>query len=162
MIFVTVGTNEARFDRLLEAVDRLGAGEELIVQHGPSTVRPAGATAVEFLPFDDMVETMRRARLVVTHAGVGSVMTSLLAGTRPIVVPRLRRYGEAVDDHQLPFGRRLDQAGLVVFCEEPERLPGIVASGGGALDVELRPSRRLVADLRDYLSITLGDPAGRN
>lgn len=166
MIFVTVGTNEARFDRLLAAVDRLGTGEELIVQHGPSTVRPAGAEAVDFLPFDDMVETMRRARIVVTHAGVGSVMTSLLAGKRPIVVPRLRRYGEAVDDHQLPFGRRLDQAGLVVFCEEPEELGRVVAGGGGALDVELRPSRRLVGDLREYLSATiplaLGDPPGRD
>lgn len=162
MIFVTVGTNEARFDRLLAAVDRLGTGEELIVQHGPSAVRPAGASAVDFLPFDDLVETMRRARIVITHAGVGSVMTSLHAGTQPIVVPRLRRYGEAVDDHQLPFGRRLEQAGLVVFCEQPEELANVVAIGGGALDVELRPSRRLVGDLRDYLSTTLGDPPGRN
>lgn len=162
MIFVTVGTNEARFDRLLAAVDRLGTREELIVQHGPSAIRPAGATAVDFLPFDDMVETIRRARIVITHAGVGSVMTSLLAGTRPIVVPRLHRYGEAVDDHQLPFGRRLEQAGLVVFCEQPEELAKVVASGGGALDIELRPSRRLVGDLRDYLAVTLGDPPGRN
>lgn len=162
MIFVTVGTNEARFDRLLAAVDRLGAGEELIVQHGPSAIRPAGATAVDFLPFDDMVEMMRRARVVVTHAGVGSVMTSLLAGQRPVVVPRLRRYGEAVDDHQLPFGQRLDRAGLVVLCEEPEELAAIVAAGAASLEVELRPSRRLVADLRDYLSTALGDPTQRN
>lgn len=162
MIFVTVGTNEARFDRLLAAVDRLGTDEELIVQHGPSAIRPAGATAVDFLPFDDMVETMGRARIVITHAGVGSVMTSLHAGTRPIVVPRLHRYGEAVDDHQLPFGRRLEQAGLVVLCEQPEELATVVAGGGGPLDLELRPSRLLVGDLREYLAVTLGEPPGRN
>ena len=156
MIFVTVGTNEARFDRLLAAVDALGADEELIVQHGPSAIRPAGASAVEFLTFDEMVETMRRARIVVTHAGVGSVMTSLLAGNRPIVVPRLHRYGEAVDDHQLPFGRRLAEAGLVVLCEDPDELAPLVASGSGPLDVQLRPSRRLVGDLREYLWATLG------
>lgn len=166
MIFVTVGTNEARFDRLLGAVDGLGAGEELIVQHGPSAVRPAGATAVDFLSFDDMVETMRRARIVVTHAGVGSVMTSLLAGTRPIVVPRLHRFGEAVDDHQVPFGRRVAEAGLVVLCENSDELAQVVASGSGQLDVELRPSRRLVGDLQEYLSATippaLGDLPGRD
>ena len=173
MIFVTVGTNEARFDRLLLAVDGLAAGEELIVQHGPSPVRPSGATAVDFLSFDEMVATMRRARVVVTHAGVGSVMTSLLAGKRPIVVPRLHRYEEAVDDHQLPFGRRLADAGLVVFCEEPDGVAAAVAHGSGALDIELRPSRRLVGDLREYLSATigttphvaidpLGDPPGRD
>jgi UDP-N-acetylglucosamine transferase subunit ALG13 len=156
MIFVTVGTNEARFDRLLRAVDGLGSGEELIVQHGPSTVRPVDATAVDFLSFDEMVATMRRARIVVTHAGVGSVMTSLLAGQRPIVVPRLHRYGEAVDDHQLPFGRRVAEAGLVVLCEDPGELVPLVASGSGQLDVQLRPSRRLVGDLREYLSATIG------
>jgi UDP-N-acetylglucosamine transferase subunit ALG13 len=160
MIFVTVGTNEARFDRLLATIDGLGAGEELIVQHGPSAIRPAGATAVDFLSFDEMVETMERARIVVTHAGVGSVMTSLLAGKRPIVVPRLHRYGEAVDDHQLPWGRRVAEAGLVVLCEDPADLAQVVASGGGQLDVQLRPSRRLVGDLREYLATAIDAPLG--
>ena len=71
MIFVTVGTNEARFDRLLAAVDELPDGTDLFVQHGPSSIRPAGATCADYLSFDEMVEKMRQARAVVTHAGVG-------------------------------------------------------------------------------------------
>ncbi len=156
MIFVTVGTNEATFDRLLRAVDGIGEGEELIVQHGPSPVRPAGATCVDFLTFDEMVETMSLARVVVTHAGVGSVMTALLAGKQPVVVPRSPQYGEAVDDHQVAFGRRLESAGLVAFCEDPDGLAEAVASSGGAVTVELRPARKLVGDLREYLAGAIG------
>jgi UDP-N-acetylglucosamine--N-acetylmuramyl-(pentapeptide) pyrophosphoryl-undecaprenol N-acetylglucosamine transferase len=137
MIFVSVGTNEARFDRLLRAVAGLGAGEELVVQHGPSPVRPTGATCVDFLSFEQMTEHLARARVAVLHAGVGSVLAALAAGTRPVVVPRLQRHGEAVDDHQVGFGRRLHEEGLVVLVEDPAQLPEVVAAHEGLVE-ELR------------------------
>ena len=68
MIFVTTGTCEP-FDRLLHAVDAASIDEELVVQHGFSPVRPHGARCVEFLPFAELVELVREARVVVTHAG---------------------------------------------------------------------------------------------
>jgi UDP-N-acetylglucosamine transferase subunit ALG13 len=151
VILVTVGTNEARFDRLLQALDGLGDREELLVQHGPSPVRPSGAQCVEFLPFDELTAEMRRARVVVTHAGVGSTIASLLNGKRPVVVPRLARHGEAVDDHQVPFGRRLHEAGLVHFVEDPADLADAVAGPVDSEAVALRPNRRLVAELRSFI-----------
>ena len=151
MILVTVGTNEARFDRLLEALDGLGEQEELLVQHGPSPVRPPGARCVDFLPFDELTAEMRRARVVVTHAGVGSTIASLLNGRIPVVVPRLARWGEAVDDHQVPFGRRLHDAGLVHFVEDPADLPAAVTGPISAEAVALRPNRHLVGELRAFL-----------
>jgi UDP-N-acetylglucosamine transferase subunit ALG13 len=147
MIFVTVGTNEAPFDRLLEAVAALPSGEELVVQHGASAVRVPGATVVDFLPFEQIVENVRRARVVVTHAGVGSIIVALSNGKRPVVVPRLKQFGEAVDDHQLSFGRRFADAGLVTFVESPGDLGGALGdaehvapqvSGAGALAADLR------------------------
>lgn len=119
MIFVTVGTNEARFDRLLHAVDALALEEELVVQHGSSPVRPSRARCVDFLLFDDLVDHVRRARVVVAHAGVGTVLVALANGKRSIVVPRLQRHGEAVDDHQTVFAKRLHDAGLVYLVEDP-------------------------------------------
>jgi UDP-N-acetylglucosamine transferase subunit ALG13 len=151
VILVTVGTNEARFDRLLRALDALPGGEELVVQHGPSPVRPAGATCVDFLPFDDLAAEIRRARVVITHAGVGSTIASLLNGKRPVVVPRLAREGEAVDDHQVAFGRRLHHAGLVRFVEDPALLPQAVAELDEAELVTLRANRRLVDEIRGFL-----------
>jgi UDP-N-acetylglucosamine transferase subunit ALG13 len=99
-----------------------------------------------------MVELMRRARLVVTHAGVGSIMTALIASKRPVVVPRLRSHGEAVDDHQVAFGRRAEESGLVVLVEDEELLREVVCADAGVVATELRPDRRLVAELREYLA----------
>jgi len=121
MIFVTVGTNEAPFDRLLRAVESLEP-RELVAQCGSSSLRPKNATCVDFLPFEKLVEYVRSASAVVTHAGVGSIAVALANGRRPIVVPRLQRYGEAIDDHQVSLGRRLERSGLVTLVEEPAHL----------------------------------------
>jgi UDP-N-acetylglucosamine transferase subunit ALG13 len=145
VIFVSMGTSDP-FDRLLRAAEGLTGGEELVVQCGKSSFRPAGATCVDFLPFERVLELMRDARVVVTHAGVGSIMAARTVGKRPIVVPRLRRFGEAVDDHQVGLGRRLHAAGLVTLVEDADELPAAVAreqeferaQGGGALVEELR------------------------
>jgi UDP-N-acetylglucosamine transferase subunit ALG13 len=150
MIFVTVGTNEARFDRLLDAVDRLRLDEDLVVQHGPSPVQPTNATCFDYLPFPSVVDYVRRARVVVTHAGVGSIMVALANGKRPVVVARLRAHGEAVDDHQVAFGRRFAAAGLVTLLESPDELGAALGSGD---HVARRPteSTALAADLRGFL-----------
>lgn len=153
MILVTVGTSETPFDRLLQAFDVVERpDEELVVQHGPSSVRPRGASCVDFLPFDQLVDAIRRARLVVTHAGVGSIMTTLANGKRPIVVPRLRRFDEAVDDHQLALGRRLAESGLVVLVESPEDVLARLDAASALSELETGPSRELVAELRLFIA----------
>jgi UDP-N-acetylglucosamine transferase subunit ALG13 len=126
-VLVTVGTNEAPFDRLVRAASSL-SDEHVVVQRGASTERPACAECVDHLPFDEFDTLVRSSRVVVTHAGVGTVAAALANGRKPIVVPRLRRHGEAVDDHQIHFGRRLEQAGLVTLVEDLGRLPEAVAS----------------------------------
>ena len=151
MIFVTVGTNEARFDRLLLAVAELEVGEDVVVQHGHSSpIGPTRASLVDFLPFDGIVDMVRRSRVVVTHAGVGSVMVSLANSKRPIVVPRLKVFAEAVDDHQLELGRRFASAGLVTLVESPDAIADAVLGEQGAASVVPRTSP-LALDLRSFL-----------
>jgi UDP-N-acetylglucosamine transferase subunit ALG13 len=158
MIFVTVGTNEAPFDRLLSAVANLSLTEELLVQHGSSSIKPLNATCVDFLLFDEVVESVRRARAVVSHAGVGSVLVALGAGKRPVVVPRLRRFGEAVDDHQLDFARRFEQAGLVTLVEDPDKLEDALAQVDAQERAASTGSTSLAGELRRYIEETLGHP----
>lgn len=162
MIFVTVGTNEARFDRLLEALEGLPAHTELFVQHGPSPIRPAGATCTDYVSFEEMVEKMSQAETVVTHAGVGSVLTALLNGTRPIVVPRLERYGEAVDDHQLEFARRASEAGFVTLVEDTGTLVATIARQQESPPPPPRPDEALVTDLRGFLADATGRDGTQN
>lgn len=157
MIFISVGTHEAPFDRLLRAVDELQLDEQIIIQHGPSRVRSAGAVESEFLSFDEVVDYIRQARAVVMHAGVGSVMISLANGKRPIVMPRMHRYGEHVDDHQLELARRLEANGLVTVVEDAAALAESLAR-------PTEPPGRmsgipwLGTDLREYLAEQLGPP----
>jgi len=158
MIFVSVGTNEARFDRLLRAVAGLPGGDELLVQHGHSSAIPGDRVElVDFLTFDAMADAIRRSRVFVTHAGVGSVLVALANDKRPVVVPRRKAFGEAVDDHQLQLGRRFAAAGLVTLVEDPAGLAEALAVSEHAAD--LTPDAgALAADLREYLTAAVGRP----
>jgi beta-1,4-N-acetylglucosaminyltransferase len=155
VIVVTVGTNEAAFDRLVAALDDVPPGEELIAQCGSSLLRPSRASCVDFLPFEEVVKLVRRARVVVTHAGAGSTMVALANRKRPIVVPRLRRYGEAVDDHQVHFAQRLADRDLVTLAH-PENLPDVLAGmRAGVSGAAIGADERLVEDLRVMIASVL-------
>jgi UDP-N-acetylglucosamine transferase subunit ALG13 len=158
MIFVTVGTSWTPFDRLLGALESLSTDEPLVVQHGASRIRPAGATCVDFLPFERVVELVRLSRAVVMHAGVGSIMVALANNRRPLVVPRLHRFGEAVDDHQLPLAHRFEDAGLVTVVEDVTRLSEALAAGPRTPLALNGGGGALVDELREYLSLRIARP----
>lgn len=126
-VFVTVGTNEAPFDRMLRAVGTVHGHGPWTVQAGSSSVRRPGARSLAFMPFEAMLEEMSRARAIVAHAGVGSATLALASGLRPVLVPRRARYGEAVDDHQVAFARRLQEAGLAVVAESETEIAEALA-----------------------------------
>jgi beta-1,4-N-acetylglucosaminyltransferase len=156
MIFVTIGTTEP-FDRLLAAVGELD-DPELVVQCGDGSIRPEQATCVTYLTYDELVEHVRGARLIVSHAGVGTILTALANGKRPLVVPRLKQFGEAVDDHQVELAGRLAKLGLVTLVEDPRELAAAVATAGkGAAAPTSRAAKGgLVADLGAYLAAEIG------
>ena len=160
MIFVTVGTNEATFDRLLQAVAGLDLSEEAVVQHGHSSaLAPAGATLTPFLSFDEMTELVRKADVVITHAGVGSIMLALTNGKHPIVVPRRKAFGEAVDDHQVELGQRLAASELVTFVDSPDDLAATLA--GHVPRASHAPlSSSLATELKSYLTAAIAPAAG--
>jgi len=151
MIFVTIGTSEP-FDRLVRALDSLPPAEELVVQCGRTSVRPLRGECHEYLAFDRLVEYVREAHTVIMHAGAGSVLVALRNGVRPIVVPRLSSLGEAVDDHQVPFARRLEELGLAELVEDVSRLGDTVRHGSRATVARSEPADTLAYDLQRYLS----------
>jgi len=129
MIFVTVGTTHFQFDRLIVGVASLETDEEIVVQRGPSRASAGNARVVDFLSFGELADYIRRSRVVVSHAGVGSIMVALSEGRRPIVVPRLARFGEAVDDHQVQVAEMLAERDRVRLVMEPETLADAVTRG---------------------------------
>lgn len=126
MIFATCGSSHFRFDRMMAALAALPP-EQLYVQHGPADP-PAGVRAVRFLPFDELVATIARAEVVVSHAGVGSILCAIRAGHTPVVFPRLKRHGETVDDHQAELAAALAARGSAISARSAEELVAAVAA----------------------------------
>jgi UDP-N-acetylglucosamine transferase subunit ALG13 len=128
MIFVTVGTSNFSFERLLRRIDELELREELVVQYGASPFVPRAKLAEQFMSYDEVADNMRKARVAVVHGGAGSILTAFYAKVRPIVVPRRPEYGEVVDDHQVELAQRLARAGVVTLVENVDDLtPALLA-----------------------------------
>lgn len=127
MIFVTVGTLHYPFDRLMRSVRALPVGE-VVVQHGPADPPPGVARAEAFMPFDELKEAIEEADVVVTHAGCGTIAVATRAGHTPVVLPRLKRYGEHVDDHQLELAGALADEGKVIVISDGKDLSEVVRS----------------------------------
>ena len=121
MIFVTVGTHEQQFNRLVECMDRYAAehDEEVIIQTGFSTYEPKIAKWSKLYPYKTMLEMVDNARIVVTHGGPSSFIMPLQIGKTPIVVPREKRYDEHVNDHQVNFCRQVaKRMGTIIEIED--------------------------------------------
>lgn len=151
MVFVTVGASPIPFDRLLAAVDALALRDALVVQHGPSPVRPRGAECTEFMSFDSLTRHVAAADVVVAHAGVGSIMAALAAGKRPVVMARLAAHGEAVDDHQLPFAQRLAARGLLTLVADAPALGEAIAEARAGRETTLAGDGTLARDIRAFI-----------
>lgn len=113
MIFVTVGTHEQQFNRLIEEVDKLkGDGtinEEVIIQSGFSTYEPKNCKSSKLIPYEDMIKYSKEASIVISHGGPASFITPLQFGKIPIVVPRQLQFNEHVNDHQVEFSRAVEE-----------------------------------------------------
>lgn len=113
MIFVTVGTHEQQFNRLIEEIDRLkGNGtikDEVIMQTGYCTYEPKYCEWSELLPYEQMLENVGKADIVITHGGPSSFIMPLQIGKIPIVVPRQKKYDEHVNNHQVEFSHAVKE-----------------------------------------------------
>ena len=114
MIFVTLGTQDKHFPRLLEAVDKLDIDEKIIAQTGSTDFTSNKMEIHKFLSQDEFNKYMKEARIVITHAGVGTIIYGLNINKTMIVAPRLKKYGEHVNDHQLQILETFSKNGYII------------------------------------------------
>ena len=125
MIFVTVGTHEQPFNRLVEYMDKwsMKHDEEVVIQTGFSTYEPKKASWSKLYPYKTMIEMVDKARIVITHGGPSSFIMPLQIGKVPIVVPRKHEFNEHVNDHQVDFCRKVaERQGNIIVVEDVEKL----------------------------------------
>lgn len=107
MIFVTVGTHEQPFDRLIKEVDLLKKNniikDDVFIQTGYSTYIPQYCSHKKLLRYEEMNNKAKESNIIITHGGPASIMLSLQYGKVPLVVAREKKYNEHVNNHQLDF-----------------------------------------------------------
>jgi UDP-N-acetylglucosamine transferase subunit ALG13 len=116
-------------------------------------------TWVEFMRFEEVVNTMIKADSVVCHAGVGTIMTALQAGHTPTVIPRQARYGEHVDNHQLDIATRFAERGLIRCVISETNLATLLAPRGDDPDWKIGRGSK---ELRAVVSDSVADGSARS
>ncbi len=126
MIFVTLGSQKFQFNRLLKELDRLVESnkmtDEIFAQIGYSDYKPKNFKYKEFLDRDEFKEIMSKSDIVITHGGTGAIITAVKQGKKVIAVPRLAKYGEHVDDHQIQLVKEFEESGIIKAVYDVRKL----------------------------------------
>ena len=126
MIFVILGTQDKDFSRLLKEMDRLidekHITQEVVVQAGTTKKKKKNMKIFDLLPMTEFNRFIGKADLIITHGGVGSIVGSLKKGKKVIAVPRLKKYGEHTNDHQLQIVKEFSRQGYVIPCLKMSQL----------------------------------------
>lgn len=123
-LFVTVGFEKPPFDRLVRTVDEAVAERRIphqaFIQVGHGLYLPKACAYERFIGFDEMIRRVNEADVIISHAGVGTLLLCRSLNKVPILFPRNPRFDEHVDSHQLAFCRRMEREkrGLVAYTEE--------------------------------------------
>lgn len=132
MILVLLGTQNNSFKRLLEAIqhniDKKVITDEVIVQAGFTKFESKDMKILDLIDKEELSKLQDEADLIITHGGVGSIISSLKKGKKVIVVPRLKKYDEHVNNHQLQIARRFEQEGYVKCAINLKNLEKVIKS----------------------------------
>lgn len=126
MILVLLGTQNNSFKRLLEEVqkniDNGNITEKVVVQKGYTKFESKDMEMYKELPAEKNNELIEQANIVITHGGVGSIISSITRGKKVIAVPRLKKYKEHVNDHQLDIINSFNDNGYIIGIHNVEEL----------------------------------------
>lgn len=130
MIFVTVGSQKFQFNRLLKELDTLveknSIKEDIFAQTGYSDYKPKNYRYKNFLDRDEFKEIMEKSNKVITHGGTGAIVGAVKQGKKVIAVPRLKEYGEHVDNHQLQIIDEFEKMKFINAVKEMRKLGEVI------------------------------------
>lgn len=126
MILVTVGSQKFQFNRLLKKIDELIDNkvikDDVFAQIGVSDYKPKNYNYVEFMTQDEFNQKIEDANIIITHAGTGVIVNAVKKGKKVIGVPRLVKYEEHVDDHQIQLIQEFESLNFIEPSYEIENL----------------------------------------
>lgn len=157
MIFVVLGTQKFQLNRLLQKLDDyVEQGlikDEIYAQIGNSTYKPQNYSYKEFFDKKEFDETISKSDVVIAHSGVGTIITAIHAKKPVVVYPRLAKYKEHVDDHQLEIAKAFEMKKYVLCCYENDDLLEIInKSKNYVFDEYVSQQKQIIGLIRDFLN----------
>lgn len=130
MILVLLGTQDKSFERLLKCVDeqiKLGnIKEKVIAQVGCTKYKTDNIEMFDLISIDELKKLIKKSNYIITHGGVGSIIESLNLNKKVIVCPRLKKYNEHTNDHQLQIVKKFNNEGYIIPFYENDDLGKII------------------------------------
>ena len=156
MIFLTVGT-QFPFDRFIRAVDNIFdqglIDEEIFAQIGETSYKPRNFESVASLEKKVFDECFKKASSVMSHAGVGTITVALKNHKPLLVMPRMKRYKEHVNDHQVPTAKKFEELGHILAVYDVKDLPNGIRKLKNFIPRERKASPDAIAErIRRFLN----------
>lgn len=156
MILVLLGTQNNSFTRLLQAIqeniENKVITDNVIVQAGFTKFESKDMKIFSMIDKNKFSKLQDEADLIITHAGVGSIISSLEKGKKVIVVPRLKRYNEHVNDHQIQIAKKFKQQGYVKYVINVKNLGKVIKSMESFIPKKYKKSEsNVVSIIENYI-----------
>lgn len=133
MVFICLGTQKFQCNRLLKEMDRLVEQglihEKVFAQRGYSDYVPMHYESIEFLSKDDFEDRVAECSMMISHSGVGTIISAINHHKPVVVFPRLKKYKEHVDNHQLEIAKAFHKKQLVLMYNEGDNLSELIERG---------------------------------
>jgi len=160
MIFVTVGNDFRSFDRLLKKMDEIAPliPNEILIQRGYSSYLPKNTKYFDFVSMPKAIEYIQKSELVVSHAGIGTIILCKGHGIPILILPRREKYGEHMNDHQMEIAKalegRLRENIHVIFQEDQleERISKILTGRRLNISTENIGKINLVKTIKEFIN----------
>lgn len=151
MIFVTVGTHYIGFDRLVKKMDEItpNLGDEVMMQIGHTDYEPKHAKWFKFSDYDEILNIIKKSDIIICHGGAGTLLDILKLNKPVVIVPRLKKYKEVYDDHELELAESLTKKVITVF--NIENLEETINKWNSKKIKDLKTDNRLSNFLKEYL-----------
>ena len=128
MIFCTTGT-QAPFDRFIKAIDEIAEtlNEDFFVQAYKSKYTPKNIRVVDFVSPDEFAKIAYSARIIIAHAGIGSIISAMRLDKPLIIFPRVAKLGEHRNEHQLATAKKMSELGYAYIANDVDDLKRLIA-----------------------------------
>lgn len=156
MIFVTLGSQKFQFNRLLKKMDSLVKDskikEEIFAQIGYSDYKPQNYKYKDFVDRDQFKDIMSKSDIVITHGGTGAIITAVKQEKKVIAMPRLAKYGEHVDDHQIQIVKEFEDSGIIKAVYDIEDLEKALTSiNSEHFEKYKSNTQTIINDIEEYI-----------